>query len=179
MTAIGTSIALLATASIATSLASDQQVELKFVATQAEVPISGRFKTVKADLAFDPAKPSPGDIRIVVDTASVDTGSAEADTLLKGRDFFDTARFPQALFTSSSITTQGTGRLLASGRFALKGRDLPLTIPFSARPDGPVWRLEGSVALSRLAYDVGKGEWSDTGTLADTVVISFKLLVPR
>jgi len=52
-------------------------------------------------------------------------------------------------------------------------------VPFTARGDGGGLWLEGSVPLSRLAYQVGQGEWADTGTLPDPVLIRFKLYLPR
>ena len=54
-----------------------------------------------------------------------------------------------------------------------------IVIPFTTRTDaGGTW-FEGSVPISRLAYKVGDGEWADVSTVADTVQIRFKLLVPR
>jgi polyisoprenoid-binding protein YceI len=152
-----------------------QHGEIGFTASQAEVPIAGAFKRFSADVDFDPAQPAAGKVSIVIDTASVDTGSADADMLLQGPDFFDVARFPSASFTSTAIVADAAGGFRASGELTLKGRSLPLVVPFSARRDGDALRFEGSVSLSRLAYQVGSGEWSDTGTLADPVLIRFKL----
>ena len=160
-------------------LAASQRAEMKFVATQAEVPVDGEFRRFSADVDFDPAKPGLGKVSIAIDVADVDTGSSDANELLKGKDFFDAAHFPRATFTSSSIKAAGGGTFVASGQFALKGRSLALAVPFAAhaKPAG-LW-FEGSVPISRRAYGVGEGEWADTGTLADQVLIKFKFLVPR
>lgn len=157
--------------------ASQTHVEISFVATQDGVPVEGGFEQTRTDVEVDPAKPTGGKISVVIDTASVNTGSADADTMLRGRDFFDVARFPKATFRSTSIVADGAGAFRAIGEFTLKGRTLALVIPFSVRQDGAGIRFEGSVPLSRLAYKVGEGEWSDTGTLADQVLIKFK--IPR
>jgi polyisoprenoid-binding protein YceI len=179
LAAVAMLAALAVPLAIATVPGTDGPLELKFVATQAEVPISGRFTSVKADIGFDPARPSPGSVRIIIDTGSVATGSADADTLLKGQDFFDSAHFPQATFISNSIAAQGAAKLTANGRFTLKGHESSMVISLASRQEDTGWRLEGSVPVSRLAFEVGKGEWADTGTLADTVVISFRLFIPR
>ena len=160
-------------------LASSQHAEIKFVATQAEVPIEGEFKRFSADVDFDPAKPSFGKVDIAIELASVNTGSTDADEMLKSRDFFDAAHFPRATFTSASIVAMGAGKFQARGQFALKGRSIALAIPFAARAEGAGQWFEGSVPVSRLGYKVGEGEWSDTGTLADEVLVKFKLYVPR
>ena len=166
----------IATGSVLTSGSNNQ---IRFAAMQMDVKVDGEFRNFTADIAFDPARPESGQANLDIDLASVSTGSAEADTVLKGRDFFDAAHFPRASFLSTRIITDGQGHYQAIGRFTLKGHSADLTGPFTARsgPDGLL--LEGSMAISRLAYKVGEGEWSDTGTLADQVQIRFKLHLPR
>lgn len=176
---LAVSTALIGGAAAAATLTAGQRAELKFVATQAEVPVPGTFRQFSVDVDFDPAKPSTGKVGIAIDLSSVDTGSAEADEMLRGKDFFDVARFPRATFSSTAIKAVGPGNFLASGQLTLKGRSLALAVPFVARADGAGLWLEGSVPVSRLAYQVGGGEWADTGTLADPVVVRFKLYVPR
>ena len=153
--------------------------EIKFVAMQADVPVAGAFKHFSADVDFDPARPAFGKLNIVIDVASVDTGSTDADDMLKTKGFFDAAHFPQATFVSTAIAAEGADKFRASGSFTLKGRSVALAVPFSARPEGNELRFEGSAPVSRLAYKVGEGEWADTGTLADSVQIKFTLYVPR
>ena len=164
---------------VVAKLASGSGTELKFVASQADVPVEGRFGRFSADVDFDPTKPDQGRVNIAIDVASVDTGSADANDMLRGREFFDAGHYPQATFVSKAIVAEGGGKFRASGQFTLKGRSLPLAVPFTARGDGGGLWLEGSVPVSRLAYQVGQGEWADTGTLADPVLIRFKLYLPR
>lgn len=64
-------------------------------------------------------------------------------------------------------------------QLTLKGKSLPLIIPFTARPEGAGMWFEGSIPLSHLAYKVGEVEWADIGTLADQVQIRFKIFVPN
>lgn len=152
---------------------------LTFTATQADVAVDGEFRSFTADIDFDPAHPADGKVTLTIELASVSTGSRDADELLRGRDFFDVAHFPQASFSSTAISTDGPERFQAQGQFSLKGRSSRLAIPFAAHPAGSELRIEGSVQLSRLAYRVGEGEWADTGTLADRVLIRFALHLPR
>lgn len=159
--------------------ADNAQGKIGFTATQSEVAVDGEFKKFAATVAFDPSQPGTGRVDLVIDLASVTTGSTDADDLLKGKDFFDVAHFPQARFTSTAIAAAAAGRFQARGEFALKGRRGELLVPFTARPEGAGLRIEGSVPVSRLAYQVGAGQWADTGTLADPVQIRFSLFVPR
>lgn len=163
----------------AAKFASGQHAEIKFSASQMNVAVDGEFKKFSADVEFDPAAPTVGKVNVVIDAATADTGSQDADELLKGKDFLDVAHFPRATFASSSITAAGAGKFLANGQFTLKGRSLPLVIPFKVRAESAGTWFEGGMPLSRLAYKVGEGEWADTGTISDQVQIRFKIFVPK
>jgi polyisoprenoid-binding protein YceI len=157
----------------------NESSKIVFTATQSEVAVDGGFGKFAADVVFDPASPAAGKVNIVINLGSVATGSSEADDLLKSRDFFDIAHFPQATFVSTTIGAKDAGHYQAVGQFTLKGRSAGIVVPFTAHPEGTGLRIEGSVTVSRLAYHVGEGQWADTGTLVDQVQIHFSLYVPK
>ena len=150
-----------------------------FTATQMDVSLDGRFSRFTADVDFDPQKPESGRVDLVITVASVATGSTEADDLLKAKEFFDAAHFPQATFASRSIAPAGAGQFQALGELTLKGRRAAISVPFTVRPEAGGLRIDGSVPVSRMAYRVGEGQWADPGTLADQVQIRFSLYLPR
>jgi polyisoprenoid-binding protein YceI len=150
-----------------------------FTATQSDVPVDGHFKLFSADVEFDPEKPNAGRVALVIDVGSVTTGSAEADSLLKEHDFFDVKSFPQATFTAKAVRAVGSGQFQATGDFSLKGHTMEVVIPFTAKPDPGGLLIEGRFPISRRAYDVGEGQWADTGTIAEQVQIRFSLQVQR
>lgn len=153
--------------------------KIQFSATQSEVAVDGKFQKFIADVDFDPARPAAGKVELQIDLASVATGSSEADDLLRSKEFFDTAHFPQASFNAKTINATSAGHFQAPGEFTLKGKTTGIVIAFTARPEGSGLRIEGRVPLSRLAYHVGEGQWADTGTLDDQVQIQFSLYVPQ
>lgn len=153
--------------------------QIKFGFQQMKVAADGDFRKFSGDVVFDPATPNAAHATLTIDLAGIDAGSAEANDLLKTQDWFDVAHFPAATFTSTGFKPTGAGAYQVSGQFALKGKTGAIVIPFTTRTDaGGTW-FEGSVPISRLAYKVGDGEWADVSTVADTVQIRFKLLVPR
>lgn len=156
-----------------------QTGRLGFVARQSEVELHGTFERFSADVDFDPARPEAGRIRVAIDPASVDAGSGDADALLRSAAFFDVQRFPGATFESTSIAAGEGGRLVASGPLTLKGRSANVAVAFTARREGTAVWYEGGAKISRLAYGIGEGQWSDTGTLDDDVLIEFRLRIAR
>jgi polyisoprenoid-binding protein YceI len=150
-----------------------------FTATQSDVSVEGEFKLFTADIEFDPGKPDAGRVTLVIDVGSVTTGNSEADSLLKEHDFLDVKRFPRATFTARAVGAVGPGQFQARGDFNLKGLNREVVIPFTARPEAGGLLIEGGFPISRRAYNVGEGQWADTGTLADQVQIRFSLHVQR
>jgi len=115
--------------------ASSQHAEIKFVATQMDVAVNGEFKKFPAEVDFDPAKPALSKVNVVTDVATVDTGSSDANELLKGKDFLDAMHFPHATFTSTSITAAVAGKFLANA-INSKGQEPSSDHSFYGTPRG-------------------------------------------
>jgi polyisoprenoid-binding protein YceI len=97
------------------------QSEISFQLKQSGVPIDGKFRRFDAQLALDPKAPQDGSVTVSIDTASATVGFADSDAELPRAAWFDSTRFPRAVFRSSAITALGGGRFQAAGRLELKG----------------------------------------------------------
>ena len=102
---------------------------------------------------------------------------ADANAEARKKDWFNTAQFAQARFVSSSIKPLGGNRYQVSGKLTLKGITRELSAPFTATPQGKAVSIDGTLPISRLAFKIGEGSWSDTGTVADNVDLRFRLVV--
>ena len=92
--------------------------------------IQGRFGSWGGQMIFDPEDVDRSLIRVWIDVASIDTGSAERDAHLRSAEFLDVERFARAEFTSSGVTIRRDGEALLSGRLRLRGisRNLELEV---------------------------------------------------
>lgn len=151
------------------------QSEIGFVSKQMGVPVEGRFKKFDAQIAFDPAKPETGKIALTIDIASVTLGAPEPDAELPKAAWFNTAKFPQATFQSSSIKGLGGGKFEVAGKLAIKGNTRDAVIPVTLTQNGATTTASGVLTLKRLAYKIGENEWADTSMVADDVQVKFKL----
>ncbi len=173
--------ALLAvTAFLAPPLAAQQrllpaQSEIGFTSRQMGVPVQGRFRTFDAQLEFDPKQPEAARIALRIELASVSLVSADIETELVKPGWFDTRRFPQASFTSTRVKAAGGGRFDVTGTLTLKGTAHELTIPVTLLQAGTTTTASGSLAIRRLDYRVGDGDWSDPSLVADEVQVKFRL----
>jgi polyisoprenoid-binding protein YceI len=57
----------------------------------------------------------------------------------------------------------------------IKGIEQKLSLAFDWQPQEEKALLSGEAELSRLAFQIGSGEWSDTTSIADEVLVRFSL----
>lgn len=88
----------------------------------------GQFRKVTGGFAFDETTGKLADLRVVIETTSVDTGHAARDGHLRGKDFLDVTRFPRMTFTATSMQRRDAGRFTLTGELELLGRRRPVTL---------------------------------------------------
>lgn len=155
-------------------LAADKS-SLVFVSKQMNVPTEGRFKRFSSNVSFDPAAAAKARIEFEIDPASIDLGSKEADDEAKGKDWFNVKTYPTARFVSSAVKPLGNNRFEVVGKMSVKGRTRDLVAPVTFRQDGNLGVFEGSLTLKRADYGIGEGMWATFDTVANEVLVKFKL----
>lgn len=150
--------------------------KLSFVYKQMGVPMDGDFKKFSAQLNFDPAKLANAKVTFVLDLASIDAGSEEANDEVAGKDWFNTKAFPKATFASTGIKQLGSNRYEVSGKMTIKGRTQAISAPFTFTPQGNTALVDGAFVLKRADFAIGEGSWADFGTVANEIQIKFHFL---
>ncbi len=153
--------------------------EIRFVAKQLGVNVEGRFRKFKANVVFRPKALATSKADFEIELASVDLASEDSEKEVKGPLWFDTARFPVARFTSTSFKEVGAGKYEVLGRLTIKGttRDLVVPVTMAADPSGN-WVAQGAFPVKRLDFKIGEGLWSDTDTIAETILVRFRMVLP-
>lgn len=151
------------------------QSRIGFTLKQLNVPMDGAFRKVSGTVNLDLKKPAAGKADLIIDTNSITLPTREAEAEARKKDWFNVAQFPTARFVSSSIKPLGGNRFQVAGKLTLKGITRDVSAPFTARQDGKLTVVEGTLPISRTQFKIGEGEWADTGTVADEVAIKFKV----
>lgn len=165
-----------ATAAIAALGIDTARSELTATFRQMNVPIEGRFRSFRGTVAFDPARPDAAAARLEVSTASFGIGAPEYDGEIRGKAWLDAAAHPQARFVSQSVRAAGGDRYVAQGTLDLKGRSVPIQVPFTVRTQEGRRIFEGAFPISRKAFGIGDPAWDDV--LEDEVVVKFRIVTP-
>jgi polyisoprenoid-binding protein YceI len=89
---------------------------------------SGLFSGASGSLVIDPAKPSAARLDVTIAVQSVQTTVPVLDGMLKGDQWFDTAKFPNATFTSTKVVLSGKDSAVISGNLTLHGVTKPVAL---------------------------------------------------
>jgi len=140
---------------------------------------TGTFPGFTTRLSFDPANLAGARLDVAIPLAGARTGNPDRDTTLRGSDFFDASKFPQAHYTASKFRSLGNGDYAADGILDLHGMRKPVTFTFHWTAGAkPV--LTGKASVKRLDFGIGSGDWADTRLIPDAVAVSTRVvLIPR
>ena len=151
------------------------QSEIAFTSKQMGVPVEGRFRTFDAQVSFDPKKPEAAKIAFTIDLGSVALGVAETEAEIARPDWFDTKKFPQATFQSTSVKAVGAGKYDVAGSLTIKGASQNVVVPVALAQAGASTTATGSFVIKRLDFRIGDGDWKDTSMVANDVQVRFRL----
>lgn len=153
-----------------------QASAIQIRSTQSGQPFTGEFKRFSGRIAFTPWPSPTGDVKIVVDVASLKTGAADRDAQAQGPAWFATAKNPQAVFTATRFRRIDGLHYEAFGTLAIKGAQVQVTLPFTLRigADG-VAEMEGTTTLDRLAFGLGTGSLADPAMVGRQVAVDVHL----
>lgn len=101
----------------------------------------GRFNEFSGGFSYDEKNPKAAKVDVLIKTASLDSNHAERDKHLRGKDFFDVTKFPEARFVSTGFSDNGNGngngKGTLTGNLTLHGITRPVTIDVEHIGHGP------------------------------------------
>lgn len=95
----------------------------------------GRFNKFSGHFTYDPDNPQANAITVSIDPASVDTNHAERDKHLRGSDFLDVTKYPEATFESTTYTGDADSGTI-EGMLTLHGVTKPISIRLEKLGEG-------------------------------------------
>ena len=160
--------------------------QVGFVATQGGSPVEGAFERFQAEIAFSPDDLEASKVVVVIEIASVESGSKDRDDTIRAAGLFDAATWPTARFEATRFLHREGNDYEAQGQLTMRDvtRDvvLPFTLEIAPHPEKTGHlraRARGELTVKRLDYGVGQGLWQDTSVVADEVTIVIDLKAER
>jgi polyisoprenoid-binding protein YceI len=137
----------------------------------------GLFGRAAGSVTIDRAAKS-GTIDVAVDTASLTTGDALRDRVLRGEDFLDAARYPAATFRSTSIVYDGERPVAADGELTLRGVTRPLRVDIGPLRCGEQFVTRRAVCGTDVAATFKRSSFGMTAfarEIADDVALTIQV----
>lgn len=121
-----------------------------------------RFDKVSGKIVLD-KETKQGSMNVTIDTTSVNTGFALFNEHIQDVDFFDTAKYPTATFTSDKLNYKADQLSSIDGTLTIKGISKPvkLTVTSLMCMPHPMKKKDAcganaSVVVKRSDFDMGK-----------------------
>ena len=139
--------------------------------------IVGTFQRFQTQLTFDANDLDHAKLDVSIALNSGQTGNAERDSTLKGKDFFNAEAMATAHYTADHFRALDHNHYAINGTLELNGirRPVPLTMTLSQSNNQVTLRAKGSIP--RLAFNIGRGEWADTQLIPNAVAVNTKVFL--
>jgi polyisoprenoid-binding protein YceI len=159
---------------------------LTFAATQTGAFVNGRFPAWSGTIVLDPAALTGARIDIAIQMPPMTAGNQDVDSLMKGTNFLDVRKFPEARFVATTIVASGGDRYEARGKLTIRDVTRDVVLPFTlaivdnpAQPGALRATARGRLIIKRLDYGIGQNEWAGTGQVANEVTIDLNVVASR
>jgi polyisoprenoid-binding protein YceI len=153
--------------------------KLEYTATFQRASASGTFKDFDARVRFDVDRLADSMVDVTVVMASAEMIDSDVSMAIRGQDWFDSVRFPRALFHATDVRRVEGNRYVVRGVLTVKGVPQQIEIPLVWRDDGDTATITGELTIKRTAFHIGLGEWASTDVVGPDVTVKFSMRLRR
>ncbi|RMH93124.1 polyisoprenoid-binding protein [Lysobacter pythonis] len=121
------------------------------------------FAGATGTLLFDPADPAASSVRVDIPMEALTSFVPKLDDELRGKDYFDVAKYPVARFVSREVKPLGEDRYEVQGELSLRGISRPVTLDVRLNKRGihPMLGVraigfDATAAFNRSSFGIGK-----------------------
>jgi len=120
---------------------------------------SGKIMGATGTLVLDADDPTKDTVDIALDMNTLTTALPTFDTMLKGKDYFDVAQFPQATFKSTTVEPTGDNTANVTGDLTIHGvtRSVVFGVTFTKKAFNPAVFKTG-YGFTATAH-IGRGDF--------------------
>ena len=124
---------------------------------------AAQFSQGKGTLEFDAGQPTQASVNVTIPLSTLNTGVPDLDDDFRSSDFFNTAKYPNATFTSTRVEPGMTSnQLKVTGSLSLHGVTKPVTLDVTVVKMGtnprsglPTVGFDAMTTLKRSDFGLG------------------------
>jgi polyisoprenoid-binding protein YceI len=144
---------------------------VKFKIKNMGMMVEGKFESFIADIHYDRNSPEKSRFNGTIQVESINTGIGMRDKHLRKDDYFDTQKYPEIRFVSTSVEKESPDRLLVRGNLTIKNVTKKIELNINVRESNKREVFTTALKLNRRDYNVG----GKSPVLADDVVIDLRI----
>ncbi len=146
---------------------------LAFTVKQMAATVTGALTGWSAEITYDDATRT-GAVTVTIPLAGMTVGSVTQQAA--GPEFFDVAAHPTAIFKGHIAGADG--QLATTGTLSLRGKEVPVALPFTLNIDGDTATMTGQTTLDRRDFGMGPS-YPDESTVGFNVIVDVALTAHR
>jgi len=156
----------------------DNESKVHFVIKNFGISTGGDFSGLKGNITFSPENVPSSKFAVSVSAATVDTDNESRDKDLRGKDYFDVAKFPEITIVSTKIENTNktdSGYYYFSGNLIMHGVTKDISFPFKAEKQKNGILFTGEFEINRVDFGVGE----KSVVLGSKVVVSLSVFAKK
>lgn len=134
----------------------------------------GGFKKFEAKAMADFEDATKSSLSIKIKTESLWSDAEKLTAHLKNPDFFDVRKYPEAVFTSTSIEPHGEGSGSIKGKLKMLAKEVEIEFPIKVEMDGSMIKISGEFKIDRTKWGMNYGEGKINKDVELNVELAFK-----
>ncbi len=146
---------------------------ITFKIKNAGITTNGSFKGFSGQLLFDENRPENSSFSASVLVSTISTGIELRDEHLKGEKYFDAEKYKTIEVKSTKIYRSKQG-FEGSFNVTIKGKTLPVVIPFTFTKNNEGAIFEGSFTINRRDFDIGGSSLTLSDNADVTIIVHAK-----
>jgi polyisoprenoid-binding protein YceI len=142
--------------------------------------VPGSITGITGTVNYDEKDVTKSSIDATIKVTTINTANENRDRDLRGANFFDTDKFPEAKFVSKRVEKRGDN-YVAIGDLTIKDVTKEIELPFELSkantPMGPAIGVSASTTINRKDYHINYGRVMDNGgaVVSDEVKLEINL----
>ncbi len=157
--------------------------QIRFKVNHILTTVSGQFNAFQGDIVFDPDNLFSSHFDFVVQVKSVNTNHGKRDNHLRSKDFFNSDKYPEMKFKTSSVTHLKDNIYRLGGMLTIKDVTQKIEMDFHYLNPKPHPFVKGKnvggfitrFSIPRLDYHVGNGKFLKMGVVGSRVDVEIEM----
>lgn len=133
--------------------------------------VNGRFNKFSGKINFEEKHPETSSFILKLDVNSITTDDSIQTIHVRSDDYFDAAKYPFVLFTSSKIE-KGDSTYSVTGTMEMKGIKKAMTIPFTFTSENNKGTFRSSFTVRRSDFNIGDPDPQTADELSVDVTVA-------